>query len=185
MGSKRIEMTSGLAISDIKTKSHLTRCLHFISPERENIGLQMENMEYKTVAVEDISGLAKAMSMAYSEGPWSEKWTVARAERRITAILGNFQAYGLAAVENGIIIGGVLGYVDPYAEEDFFFVSEIFVIPERKEQGIGKRLLSELKKVLKEKKISVVQLISIESNEPFYSRCGMDRDGCSVQYMRI
>ena len=142
-------------------------------------------MEYRTVHHEDIGGLAKAMSLAYSEEPWNEKWTQERAERRVSAILGNYQATGLEAVEDGTIIGGLLGYIDPYAEEDFFFVSEIFVIPERKKQGIGKRLLTELEAVLKEKQAGVVQLISIDYNETFYSKCGLDRDSCTVQYKRI
>ena len=142
-------------------------------------------MEYRTVHHEDIGGLAKAMSLAYSEEPWNENWTQERAERRVSAILGNYQATGLAAVEDGTIIGGLLGYIDLYAEEDFFFVSEIFVIPERKKQGIGKRLLTELEAVLKEKQVGVVQLISIDYNETFYSKCGLDRDSCTVQYKRI
>jgi GNAT superfamily N-acetyltransferase len=142
-------------------------------------------MEYRQVCAEDIRGLAKAMTRAYSEEPWNERWTAERAERRVLAILGNYQAMGLAAVDGGEIVGGLLGHVDPYADEDFFFVSEIFVTPERKKRGIGKGLLTALEPMLRERGISVIQLISIADNEPFYGKCGLDRDSCAVLYKRL
>lgn len=139
----------------------------------------------RKIGEQDVQGLAKAMAMAYAEEPWLENWTDERAQRRIRAILGNYQADGIAAFEDEHIIGGVLGYVDPYAEEDFFFVSEIFVIPERKRQGIGRALLDELKRLLHEKGIGTVQLISIENNEVFYRKCGLDKDSVSVLFQRF
>ena len=142
-------------------------------------------MEIKLINQNDIPTLAAAMAAAYSEEPWNENWMQEKAERRIRAILGNFEAMGLAAFDDGKLICAVLGYVDPYAEEDFFFVSELFVIPEKKKQGVGKQLLAEIEKKIKEKHVNVVQLISIDYNEPFYKKCGLGRDACSVQYKRI
>ena len=142
-------------------------------------------MEIRIVNQNDINNLASAMTAAYSEEPWNENWTKEKAGRRVRAILGNFGAIGRAAIEDGKIVGGVLGYVDPYAEEDFFFVSELFVIPNKKKQGVGELLLAELEKILKTKNINVIQLISIDYNEDFYKKCGLDRDACSVQYKRI
>ena len=54
-------------------------------------------MEIKLINQNDIPGLAEAMAAAYSEAPWNEKWTQEKAERRIRAVLGNFEAMGLAA----------------------------------------------------------------------------------------
>ena len=139
----------------------------------------------RKATVEDIPSLAQAMALAYSESPWNEKWVGERAERRVRAILGNYEGLGLVAVEYETVVGGLLGYVDPYAEEDFFFVSEIFVIPEMKKHGVGKKLMTELEKVLAEKGIPVIQLISIEDNETFYNKCGLERDCVSVQYKRF
>ncbi len=141
-------------------------------------------MQYRMYKESDIEGLATAMSKAYSEEPWNEQWSSERAIRRVQAIVGNYQSIGLAAEEEGVIVGGLLGFVDPYADEDFFYVSEIFVVPEYKKQGIGRNLIRKLEEEIKKRGISVVQLMSIEPNEVFYGKCGLSKDDVSVLFKR-
>lgn len=142
-------------------------------------------MEYKPVTgEEDIPGLAQALSKAYAQPPWNEQWTRERALRRIKAILGNFESIGLAAIEDNEVVGGLLGYTDPYAEEDFFYISELFVIPQKQKQGVGRQLLRELELLLKQKNIHVIQLMSIDTNEAFYGKCGLTKDDVSVLFRR-
>lgn len=142
-------------------------------------------MEFQLVAVQDHAALANALAQAYSEAPWNENWTEERALRRVRSILGNDRGMGLKAVEDGRVIGGLLGFVDPYAEEDFFYISELFVVPERKRQGVGKALMQALEPHLRERGISVMQLMSIEPNEAFYGKCGLEKDSVSVLYKRV
>ena len=124
---------------------------------------------YRQANSSDIPALAAAMSRAYSEAPWNEVWKEDRAIRRVSSILGNYGGFGVAAVENGETVGAALGFIDPYADEDFFFVSELFVVPGRKKQGIGRGLLERLESELRAKGIIVIQLVSIEHNTGFCS----------------
>lgn len=142
-------------------------------------------MEYRSVMASDTSGLADAMKRAYAEKPWNENWSDEKALRRIRAIMGNYGFLGLATVCEDKIIGGVLGYVDPYAQEDFFFVSELFVVPEWKRKGVGKALLSNLEIHLKERGIGTIQLTSIDDNKDFYAKAGFVEDCVSVLYRVI
>ena len=97
----------------------------------------------------------------------------------------NYGALGLMAWENQEVIGAVLGYIDPFAEEDFFFISEIFVRSGKKRNGIGTILLSKLEEKLLLKRIRVIQLMSIQDNIPFYEKNEMTRDSVDVMYKRI
>ena len=133
----------------------------------------------------DTLSVAPVMMSAYREAPWNEEWSLDRAKKRIDAIMQNYDSLGLVAYEGDEVVGAVLGFADPYADEDFFYISELFVKAERKKQGIGKLLLAELEKVLKAKGISVMQLMSIEDNVGFYEKNQMLQDSVRVMYKRI
>ncbi len=144
-------------------------------------------MIYRTITPTDYPELSQVMKAAYAEAPWNENWSDERAIRRIQAIMGNFQAMGVCAVETVVgggekILGGVLGYVDPYADVDFFFASEIFVLPEYKHKGIGTELLKHLEEELKKQNIHILQLISIADNHKFYEKIGLQQDAVNVMY---
>lgn len=107
---------------------------------------------------EEIMAVADVLVSAYKDEPWNENWTRERAIIRIKAILCNYQAVGLKANDEKGIAGAILGFVDPYSNEDFFYVSELFVKSERKGQGIGTALLNALYKYLKVQNIQAMQL---------------------------
>ncbi len=142
-------------------------------------------IQYLPIEQQHLPGLAQAMMAAYAKAPWNENWTEERAQRRIRAILSNYQSAGMAAVMDGRVIGGVLGYVDPYAEEDFFFVSELFVMPEYQKKGYGKGLLLSLEEELVAAGVHVTQLISIDDNLGFYHASGMGKDSVNVMFKRF
>ena len=133
----------------------------------------------------DIAAVSDVLISAYKDEPWNENWTRERAIIRIKAILCNYRAIGLKANDEKGVVGAILGFVDPYSNEDFFYVSELFVKSERKGQGIGTALLNALYKYLNANNIQAMQLISIQNNLKFYKQNGLEKDMVDVLYKRI
>lgn len=142
-------------------------------------------MAIRNLDQRDIPEAAEVLKAAYAQEPWNEQWSDERAQKRVRSILSNDSAIGLCAVQNGRICGCALGFVDPYAREDFFFLSELFVMPEYRRQGIGSALVGQLEMLLREKGIAVVQLMSIADNLDFYRRNGLEQDSVSVLFKRL
>lgn len=139
-------------------------------------------MTYRLAHPSEYEPLAAVLKAAYAVEPWNERWSDERALRRIQGILHNFGSICIVADDKGSLLGSILGFIDPYADQDFFFISELFVLPQYQHRGIGTQLLRTLETVLKEKGISTTQIISIENNLPFYSKAGYQQDVVSVLY---
>ena len=142
-------------------------------------------MEYRKVNLEDICGLANAMSRRTLKNPGmrtGQKKKRKEESARFWEIIRRLDSQRLKTRPSS---AGCWDMLIHMLRKISFLFRKLFVIPERKKQGIGKQLLNMLEQTLKDEKIDVVQLISIDYNETFYKKCGLDRDSCSVQYKRI
>jgi len=143
-------------------------------------------MKVRKIVDTDYKKVAQMMTKAYSVAPWNEKWTVEKALRRVSSIMSNYESMGLISLDesevNEVFTGAILGFVDPYEDRDFFYVSELFVLPEYRNKGIGKSLMNELRKELIKDNIHFIQLISIDNNIEFYEKIGLKQDSVKVLY---
>jgi len=127
---------------------------------------------------------AALLALAYAGEPWNEQWTQERALRRVKSILHSDGGMGIAMVEDGEMLGCALGFIDPYAQEDFFYLSELYVHPHKRRQGVDSALLMALKEQLAEMGVGVIQLMAIGENAAFYRKAGFAEDDVQVFFTR-
>ena len=84
----------------------------------------------------------------------------------------------LAAESDGRLIGAVLGYT--YKKKDTFilFIQELFVSPDTRHQGVGKELISSLRKACSETpRVKITPLVEAPTSVlNFYNSLGFERD---------
>lgn len=121
--------------------------------------------------------LIKAYIQTFAGEPWNEKWEFDWVLKRIQWVesVPNFK--GFVAFEDGVLVGGLLGYSKPYKAKNDFEILELFVLPDFQSNGIGRQLIEALENTLKSEAIGAVHLLTGKdtSSESFYRKLGYER----------
>jgi ribosomal protein S18 acetylase RimI-like enzyme len=98
-------------------------------------------MEIRPIAISDFDRLTKTFVRAYSDD-WSED-----VARRYLVKFFHFEPEScLAAMQDGKLVGGILGY--SYLKQDHLvmFIQELFVDPDYRKSGCGTELVKALRR---------------------------------------
>ena len=129
----------------------------------------------RTCEKADIPNAAQLMCAAYAEAPFKEKWSLSRAEKRITAFLSGVTAKGYALIVETQTVGYLFGRMDYHAKSDVFYVEEIFVHPNYQRKGCGSMALDQLQLELKAEGVSKMELHTIAEDISFYEKNGFSK----------
>ena len=122
--------------------------------------------------------LIEAYIETFSGEPWNETWDHEWVLNRIRWVSNVPNFVGKIAIENGQVVGALLGYGIPFREKLDFEILELFVLPTHQGKGLGKAMVKELENSLPLEKYGVIHLITAKDtdSEEFYKKCGYKRN---------
>lgn len=126
--------------------------------------LTMHTIKTQKIASRHIlKDCAEILAKAYNSEPWNDEWSIEKAHQKLACFYDSPGFAGFTAYLNDELVGACVGNIEPYYTGDYFYLKEMFVLPEAQQQGIGKQLLAVMKAYLKE--ICIQQIILFTSNE--------------------
>lgn len=143
-------------------------------------------MEFREINKKDLEKCAEIFKRSFSNEPWNESWSSESALERISHFYDSKGFCG-ALAEEGVVLGFVLGNIEPYFSGAIFYLREMCIEPEHQNSGAGDILLKKIENILKLKGVVSIYLIT-EHNIPaanFYVKRGfkVDENTCSFSKM--
>ena len=122
----------------------------------------------------NIQNHAKLFVETFTQEPWLEDWTIETAYSRLFCYQNTPNFIGLSVIKEDKLIGFIFGNIEPYQRSFHFLLKEMCVKVEYQREGIGKKLMLQLDKILKEKEVTSVILLTQKgsSAEKFYLNSG-------------
>jgi aminoglycoside 6'-N-acetyltransferase I len=133
-------------------------------------------MELQSLSSNDLKRCAEIFIEVFNSSPWEEGWEVASALPRMQEIAGTPGFVGIKAVNDGEVVGFVMGYAESFDAGSDFYLKEMCVVPELQRQGIGSLLLEELKLKLRQVGARTLYLLTPKENPAawFYEKNGFE-----------
>ncbi len=123
---------------------------------------------------------------AYSSKPYFERINSEQAKEIIKSILISNNCLCFAIEHNSTIVGFILGFVQKGKRHNTFHIEEFIVDPEHQNKGIGSEALAMLEKILAEKGIYGITLLSHKKGAmEFFKKHGFKETNWVLMWKRL
>ena len=131
-------------------------------------------MEIYPLELNQLSQCAQLFIDAFSVPPWNERWAPAAAVDRLTDAYRTPGAYSLVAIEEGTILGFLIGAVETWYKGYHYQVKELCVGVSYQRRGVGGALIEALQQGLSGKEVTTIYLQTMRHSvaETFYLQNG-------------
>ena len=127
------------------------------NPRRTSV-MSNQAMILRNIEADDIEACAVLFTQVFSSEPWNEPWNIASATERLFHFYQSKGFIGVLAVETESVVGFALGNTEPFHFGSMFYLREMCTQASLQNQGIGRKILDALEKVLMTKKVSRIYL---------------------------
>lgn len=129
-------------------------------------------------SMEHVERYGEIYAEAFSGEPWNDPWDPADAVIHVGELLESKQAYGMEYVEDGKVVGFILGTSMLFHYGRTFEINDLVVDPAYQRRGIAKQLLERCLADMKARGIAGVHLITAGAGvlPAFYEKYGFKKE---------
>lgn len=124
-------------------------------------------MDIRELDSGDIEKIKKLMLDIFSGEPWNDVWTDKQLHAYVSELIENKNSLSFGVYLDGNLIGMALGRTKSWYEGTEYWIEEFGILPDRQQSGTGSAFIEELEKILAEKGIEYIVLLT-ERNVPAY-----------------
>ena len=137
-------------------------------------------MEYRiqSLKIENLERYGEIYAEAFNGEPWNDPWKVEDAIIHVKELLESKQSYGLEYVEEGKVVGFILGTSMLFHYGRTFEINDLAVDPAYQRRGIAKLLMEKCLADIKNQGMVGVHLITAGEGvlPEFYERYGFKKE---------
>ncbi|WP_342576064.1 GNAT family N-acetyltransferase [Solibacillus sp. FSL K6-1781] len=133
-------------------------------------------MEFKRMEKSDLATCTETFIKVFNAEPWNDNWNDESAHQYLSDYYNTPNFLGVIAIENGVLLGFIMGVQRKWYSGDEYFIHEMCVDQTLQNKGIGKAMLNYLEIQLKEKSVELMTLLTNRNipAEHFYKNNGFD-----------
>lgn len=134
--------------------------------------------EIRTCTLEHVERYGEIYAKAFSGEPWNDPWDHADAVIHVRELLESKQSYGMEYVEDGKVVGFILGTSMLFHYGRTFEINDLAVDPAYQRRGIAKKLLEKCLADIKDRGMAGVHLITAGEGilPAFYEKYGFKKE---------